>query len=50
MTERGLNPEDRELSIMMVKRALACLRVQENKALVRDAFYAGNVSGWEKLR
>ena len=47
MAERGLDPADRGLSIIMVKRICACLRVQKNKGLVRVAPYAGDLLGWE---
>ncbi|MFC3071209.1 hypothetical protein [Phenylobacterium soli] len=46
MTERGLNPEDRELSIIMVKRVCACLRVQRHRGLVRNAPAEGSLQGW----
>lgn len=47
MAQRGLNPDDRELSVIMVKRVLACLRVQKRKGLVRNAPFAGDLLGWE---
>lgn len=50
MTERGLNPDDRELSVIMVKRVCACLRVQKKKGLVRNAESLGNLQGWEVAR
>jgi hypothetical protein len=50
MTERGLNPDDRELSIIMVKRVCACLRVQKKKGLTRNAESLGNLQGWEMVR
>lgn len=50
MRERGLNPDDRELSVIMVKRVCACLRVQKMKGLVRNAPSVGNLQGWEVAR
>lgn len=50
MTERGLNPDDRELSVIMVKRICACLRVQKRKGLVRNAESLGNLQGWELVK
>jgi hypothetical protein len=50
MWERGLNSDDRELSVIMVKRVLACLRVQKRKGLIRNAPYAGGLLGWEANR
>lgn len=50
MTERGLNPDDRELSVIMVKRVCACLRVQKRKGLIRNAENLGNLQGWEAVR
>ncbi len=50
MKERGLNPDDRELSVIMVKRICACLRVQKKKGLIRNAPYAGGLQGWEVVR
>lgn len=50
MTERGLNPDDRELSVIMVKRVCACLRVQKMKGLVRNVPSVGNLQGWEVAR
>jgi hypothetical protein len=50
MRERGLNPDDRELSVIMVKRICACLRVQKRKGLVRNAVSLGNLQGWELSR
>ena len=50
MTERGLNPDDRELAVIMVKRVCACLRVQKQKGLVRNVPSVGNLQGWEVAR
>jgi hypothetical protein len=50
MTERGLNPDDRELSVIMVKRVCACLRVQKNKGFIRNAPYDGGLQGWVLVR
>ncbi len=50
MRERGLNPDDRELSVIMVKRVCACLRVQKRKGLVRNAPAEGSLQGWEIAR
>lgn len=47
MKERGLNPNDKELSVIMVKRICACLRVQKNKGLVRNVECFGSLQGWE---
>lgn len=50
MKERGLNPDDRQLSVIMVKRICACLRVQKRKGLVRNAEHLGSLQGWEIAR
>ncbi len=50
MTERGLNPDDRELALIMVKRVCACLRVQKKKGLVRNVPSVGTIQGWEVAR
>lgn len=50
MEQRGLNPNDRGLSVIMVKRICACLRVQKQKGLVRNAVSLGNLQGWEVVR
>ena len=50
MIERGLNPDDRELALIMVKRVCACLRVQKKKGLVRNVPSVGNLQGWEVAR
>jgi len=50
MEERGLNPSDKELSVIMVKRVCACLRVQKRKGLVRNVECFGNLQGWESAR
>lgn len=50
MTERGLDPEDRELSVIMVKRVCACLRVQRQKGLIRNVAAEGGLQGWEVVR
>ncbi len=50
MAERGLNPDDRDLSVIMVKRVCACLRVQKRKGLVRNAAVEGSLQGWELAR
>ncbi len=47
MSERGLNAGDRELSVIMVKRVCACLRVQRQKGFVRNVPTAGNLQGWQ---
>jgi len=47
MKERGLDPNDRDLSVIMVKRVCACLRVQRKRGLVRVAANIGNLQGWE---
>jgi len=47
MRERGLSEDDRDLSVIMVKRVCACLRVQRQKGLVRTAPLNGNLQGWE---
>jgi hypothetical protein len=46
MRQRGLNPDDRDLSIIMVKRVCACLRVQKRKGLIENAPMAGHLQGW----
>jgi hypothetical protein len=50
MKGRGLNPDDKELSVIMVKRFCACLRVQKRKGLVRNAEHLGSLQGWEIAR
>ena len=50
MTGRGLNCDDRELSVIMVKRVCACMRVQKKKGLVKNAPHAGGLLGWELVR
>jgi hypothetical protein len=50
MHERGLNPDDRELSVIMVKRVCACLAVQRRKGLIRSVPLEGNLQGWEAVR
>ncbi len=47
MKERGLDPDDRVLSVIMVKRVRACLRVQRAKGFIRNAPYASGLQGWE---
>lgn len=47
MEDRGLNKGDRDLSVIMVKRICACLRVQRQKGLVRNVPLVGNLQGWE---
>ncbi len=46
MKERGLNMDDRELSVIMVKRVLACLRVQKRKGYVKNVPTDGDLLGW----
>jgi hypothetical protein len=46
MDQRGLNPEDRELMVIMVKRVCACLRVQRRRGLAKTAPLIGNLQGW----
>lgn len=50
MSGRGLSPDDRELSIIMVKRVCACLRVQRMKGLARVVPLIGGLQGWEIVR
>jgi hypothetical protein len=50
MRERGLNPDDRALSVIMVKRVCACLRVQRKKGLIRTVATLGGLQGWEAVR
>lgn len=50
MRERGLNPDDKDLSVIMVKRVCACLRVQKKKGLLRNAPVEGSLQGWEVVR
>lgn len=47
MAERGLDPGDRDLSVLMVKRVCACLRVQRKRGLIRQAAIVGTLQGWE---
>ncbi|MFN3574595.1 MAG: hypothetical protein ACK4TR_13800 [Phenylobacterium sp.] len=47
MRERGLDPGDRELSVLMVKRVCACLRVQRQKGLIRNVPCERGLQGWE---
>ena len=47
MRERGLNADDRELSVIMVKRVCACLNTHRKKGLIRAVAMEGNLQGWE---
>lgn len=46
MRERGLDPQDRELSVLMVKRVCACLRNHRFKGTVTTAPADGRLQGW----
>lgn len=46
MKDRGLDPGDRVMSVIMVKRVCACLRVQRRKGLVRSVPNLGQAQGW----
>ena len=50
MKGRGLDPDDRDLSVIMVKRVCACLRVQRKRGLIRTSPVAGSLQGWEVVR
>jgi len=50
MKERGLSPDDRGLSVIMVKRVCACLRVHRQKGLVRPVPTIGSLQGWEVVK
>jgi len=50
MKERGLNPDDKELSIIMVKRVVACLGVQRKKGFACNARIDGDLLGWVLVR
>ena len=47
MADRGLDPGDRALAVLMVKRVCACLRVQKRKGLIQNIPSIGNLQGWE---
>lgn len=47
MTDRGLDPADPALAVLMVKRVCACLRVQKRKGLIHNVASIGNLQGWE---
>ena len=47
MKERGLNLDDPELMVIMVKRVRACLRAQKQRGLVRSSSMVGSLQGWE---
>lgn len=47
MNQRGLDPGDAALAVLMVKRVCACLRVQKRKGLIRNVASVGNLQGWE---
>lgn len=46
MLERGLDPEDRELSVVMVKRVCACLRKHRLAGTITTAPVDGRFQGW----
>ena len=50
MRERGLHPDDKELSVIMVKRVVACLGVQRKKGFACNAQIAGDLLGWVLVR
>lgn len=50
MAGRGLSLDNRDLSIIMVKRVCACLRVQRIKGLARAVPLEGGLQGWEIAR
>lgn len=50
MRERGLNPDDRELALIMVKRIGQCLQSKRRKGLVRVAASVGALQAWEIAR
>jgi hypothetical protein len=50
MKERGLNPDDRELALIMVKRVGQCLQAKRRNGLVRVASSIGALQAWEIAR
>ncbi|MDO9587614.1 MAG: hypothetical protein Q7J13_06735 [Brevundimonas sp.] len=50
MKERGLNPDDRDLALIMVKRFGQCLQTKRRKGLVRVASSVGALQAWEIAR
>lgn len=50
MNERGLNPDNRELSVIMVKRVCACLRKHRLNGTVAMAPIEGRLQGWTLSR
>ena len=47
MRQRALNPDDRELSEIMIKRVRACLTAQRRRGLIQSVPLEGNLQGWE---
>jgi len=50
MKERGLNPGDRELALIMVKRVGQCLQSKRRRGIVRVASSVGALQAWEIAR
>jgi len=50
MTERGLNPEDKDLLVMMTKRVGACLQTKRKQGLLRQVQIPGTLVRWEVAR
>ncbi len=50
MIERGLDPSDRDVRDIMVKRVCACLRDREKRGELRRVDLPGRVQGWEAVR
>jgi hypothetical protein len=46
MKQRGLSPDDRALSVVMVKRVCACLRKHRLNGVVAVAPIEGKLQGW----
>jgi len=46
MQDRGLNQDDREMSVTMVKRVCACLRKHRQAGTIRTGPIDGRLQGW----
>lgn len=50
MTERGLDNNDKELSVLMVKRVCACLRKHRLNGTIQTVPVEGRLQGWALVR
>ncbi len=50
LADRGLNPDDPQLNLTMVKRVCACLRAQRQRGIVKSIPLAGLYQGWELVQ